>query len=184
MKTIIDSKNRTVKFSQGKGKGFTLSLNFHGVCCKPHHLEAFNDVCFLRDYVKSYGTQRQADYLLFNTIEAIEILEEPETITAEPTKVMAFLSVDAWNEGDEIGSEEGASWSWNNWYLLREIEGVTSLEAAHNFFVEELGEAIEDELRFCVIDDGYYYVLSVIADDYRPIYAIEHGGGNKNETSR
>lgn len=73
MKVKINAATRQAKFSQiGKNKGFTITLNWHGVSVsRPYPTEYFFDAVFLCEYVKRFGTQKQIELVMFNQIEEI-----------------------------------------------------------------------------------------------------------------
>lgn len=85
---------------------------------------------------------------------------------------MRILSIDAW------GNEEDG-YEWNAWYSAGEIswEEFESLESDEDFvefFCREGYINMADREKVLIEDDQYNIVLK-LADDLRPLYAIEYG---------
>ena len=89
---------------------------------------------------------------------------------------MKVLSIEAWADGSS-DEEEGISWTWNAWHMIGAVEPVSSEEEAVKAFEDFFGMPV-NPTKYEVIDDQYNYTLCVIAEDYRPIYAIEYGSEN------
>ena len=85
---------------------------------------------------------------------------------------MKILSIDAW--GNE---EEG--YEWNAWFDIgnitkEEFETLKSDEDFIEFFCQG-GYINEDSKTKVLVEDDQYNIVLKVADDLRPLYAIEYG---------
>jgi len=72
MKAKIIAEKKRVEFTGlDNARGFSISTEWHGVCCKPYNIECFKNHIFLNDYVMRFGTARQRELMRNNVIEYI-----------------------------------------------------------------------------------------------------------------
>jgi hypothetical protein len=84
---------------------------------------------------------------------------------------MKILSIDAMNDG--------GVWDWNQRYHIGNIskEEFECLESDEDFieFFYQGGYINEDSKTKVLIEDDEYNIVLKVAEDLRPLYAIEYG---------
>lgn len=87
---------------------------------------------------------------------------------------MKVLSIEAWAESENDDGEEIIHWNWNNWFKVGETDKpVETIEQAWEQFESYFG--ILPRFIYGIEDDQYNFVLVLLDQNNRPIYAIEYG---------